>query len=203
MRLLDGRRTKRVPQDQGKLRNLLALLAQLQKGLFAGALVQQIGNVGHGAAVVLGHVGIVGGRILVDGVEGVRMASGGGDTVEVSLLGSGGCSGSLLGMLMMRLLVHPGRGFLRIVMLAAVHGMVGHHLDVVGGGPQRRASGCMNRRLFQVSGWSRCSGNEQRKRLRWVEGGVVCRSRSAEGCFGTFAGGNRRGSCGVGARRAE
>lgn len=81
------------------------------------------------------------------------MTGGGGNTVEVRLLGGGSSGGSLLSMLMMRLLVHPSRGFLRVVMLAAVHGMVGHHLDRSRGGPQWRASVCvcMSRGLFKMS----------------------------------------------------
>lgn len=140
-----------MPQDQGELRNLLALLAQFQEGLLAGILVQQVGDVSHCAAIVLGHVGVIGSRVLVDGIERIRMAGRGGDAVEVSLLGGGRSSSSLLGMLVMGLLVHPGGSFLRVVMLAAVHGVVGHHLDNLGGGPRWRASACMDRGLFKSS----------------------------------------------------
>lgn len=140
-------RTERVPQDQSKLRNLLALLAQLQESLLAGVFTQQIRNVAHGAAVVLGHVWVLGGGVLVDGIEAagvIRIGSHG----AVMLLGSSGGS-LLLSMLVVRLLLldllllHPGRGFLRIVVLAAIHGggMVGHHLDGRRGGPRWRAKG--------------------------------------------------------------
>lgn len=123
--------TKGVPQDQGELGDLFSLLAEFQKGLLTGVLVQQIGNVGHGAAVILGHVGVVGSRVLMDSIEGIGMTGRGCDPVEVSLLGGGGGSSSLLGMVLMALLMHPGGGFLGIVMLA-VHGVVGHHLDALG-----------------------------------------------------------------------
>lgn len=86
--LLDerGHDTEGVPQDQGELRNLFALLAELQEGLLARVLVEEIGNVLHGATVVLGHVGVLGATVLVDSVEGVGMVGSGRDAVEVSLL---------------------------------------------------------------------------------------------------------------------
>lgn len=132
-----------MPQDQGELRHLLALFTQLQESLLASVLVQQIGNVRHGATIVLRHVGVIGCGVLMHSIEGIRMTGGGGNTVEVRLLGGGSSGGSLLSMLVMRLLVHPSRGFLRVVMLAAVHGMVGHHLDDLRGGPRWRASVCV------------------------------------------------------------
>lgn len=193
-----------MPQDQGELRNLLALFTQFQKGLLAGVLVQQIGNIRHSTAVVLGHVWVIGCGVLVDGIEGIRMTGGSGDAVEVSLLSGGGSSSSLLSMLVMRLLVHPGRGFLRVVMLAAVHGMVGHHLGDLGGGPRWRASACMDRRVFQMSSWIGILAKEQRDRSRQVEGGVFSSSRSAEGCFETAAVEKRsRGSGRFATRRLE
>lgn len=128
-----------MPQDQGELGDLFSLLAELQESLLTGIFIQEIGNVGHGAAVVLGHVRVVGSRILMDGIESVGMTGRGCDPVEVSLLGGSSSSSSLLGMVLMALLMHPGGGFLRIVMLA-VHGVVGHHLDDLDDGPQQRAN---------------------------------------------------------------
>lgn len=165
-----------MPQDQGKLGDLLTLLAQLEEGLLAGVLVEEVCDVGHGTTVVLGHVGVVGARVLVDGVEGIRMAGRRSDTVEVGLLGGGGGGSSLLSVLVMRLLVHPGGGFLGVVMLT-VHGVAGHHLDLDGvrlrlelglglgsrlrvvegeGGPPLRASLCRGMCVCYVCGCVRC-----------------------------------------------
>lgn len=73
--LLDqgGHDAKGMPQDQGELRDLFPLLAELKKGLLARVLVEQVCNVLHGAAVVLGHVRVVCGGILVDRIQGIRM----------------------------------------------------------------------------------------------------------------------------------
>lgn len=101
--------TKRVPQNEGELWNLFPLLTQLKKSCLSGALVQQVGNKGHGAPIVLGYVLVTsflsmhscqGSRIVV-----VRKAA------VVLLLRSRCCSCScsrLLSVLVMGwLLVHP------------------------------------------------------------------------------------------------
>lgn len=73
--LLDqgGHDAEGMPQDQRKLRDLLPLLAELEEGLLARVLVEQVGDVLHGATVVLGHIGVVCGCVLVDGIQGVCM----------------------------------------------------------------------------------------------------------------------------------
>lgn len=123
------RRTKRVPQDEGKLWDLLALFAELQQGSLARVLVEQVGDVGHGAAVVLGYVVVA--AILGMGGEVVGVGMGAGDAVVVLLLGDrgGGGSGLLLGMLVVRgLLVHPRRVGLRVELVMSVDVRRGHHL---------------------------------------------------------------------------
>lgn len=123
-----------MPQNQGELRDLFALLAKFQKSLLACIFVEQFGYVGHGPAVVLRHIGVVTRGVLVDGIQSVGMIGRVRDTVELgSLVGSGGGGGLLLYLVVMCLLVHPGGGFLGIVMLA-VHWVIGHHL---GGGGRR------------------------------------------------------------------
>lgn len=119
-----------MPQDQGELRDLFPLLAELKKGLLARVLVEQVCNVLHGATVVLGHVRVVCGGILVDRIQGIRMVRRGVDATVMGLLGGGGSSSSLLslGMLVVGLgRVHPGSVLWEVLM--AVHGVVGHHLD--------------------------------------------------------------------------
>lgn len=81
-----GHDAEGVPQDQGKLRDLFPLLAELQESLLARVLVEEIGDVLHGATVVLRHVGVIGATVLVNRVEGVGMVGSGRDAVEVSLL---------------------------------------------------------------------------------------------------------------------
>lgn len=73
--LLDkgGHDAKRMPQDQGELGDLLPLLTELEEGLLARVLVEQVGNVLHGATVILGHVWVVCRSVLVDGIQGVCM----------------------------------------------------------------------------------------------------------------------------------
>lgn len=130
--LLDqgGHDAKGMPQDQRELGDLFPLLTELKEGLLARVLVEQVCNVLHGAAVVLGHVGVVCGGILVDRIQGVRVVRRGVDSTVVGLLG-GSCCGSCLlslGMLVVGLgRVHP-RSILWEVLMA-VHGVVGHHLD--------------------------------------------------------------------------
>ena len=141
--LLDkgGHDAEGVPQDQGKLRDLLALLAELEEGLLARVLVEEIGNVLHGATVVLRHVGVLGATILMDGVQGVGVVGSCRDAIVVSLLGSGGGSGggSLLGVLVVALRMHPGGRLLRIMVLP-IHGVIRHHLGCVFcRAPRRRA----------------------------------------------------------------
>lgn len=122
-----------MPQDQGELWDLLTLLAELEEGLLAGVLVEQVGNVLHGATVVLGHIGVVCGSVLVGSVQSICMGRRGVDAIVVGLLGvlDGGGGGSLLlslSMLVVRLgRVHPGSVLGEVLM--AVHGVVGHHLD--------------------------------------------------------------------------
>lgn len=136
------------------------------------------------------------------------MTGGGGNTVEVRLLGGGSSGGSLLSVLVMRLLMHPSRGFLRVVMLAAVHGMVGHHLDELRGGPQWRARVCvyksktiqdveLKRRLGQRGAWPTTvvGGREE---------GYAASVDLQRVAFETAAGKTRsRGSCRFGAGQRD
>lgn len=66
----------------------------------------------------------------MDGIEGIGMAGRSRDAVELGRLvrRGGGGGGLLLYLVVVCLLVHPGGGFLGIVMLA-VHWVIGHHLD--------------------------------------------------------------------------
>lgn len=64
----------------------------------------------------------------MDSIESVGMVGSVGDTIELSGLMSSSGGGLLLNLVMMCLLVHPGGGFLGILMLA-VHWVVVHHLD--------------------------------------------------------------------------
>lgn len=82
------RRTKRMPQDQGKLGHLFSLLAELQKGLLAGVLVEQVGDVGQGPAVILGDHLVLDTCFLMNGGQGIRVIRGIGDSVIVRLLSS-------------------------------------------------------------------------------------------------------------------
>lgn len=106
-------RTEGMPENEGELWDLLPLLAEFQESSLAGVFVEEVGNVGHGAAVVFGDVIMgrllgVGGELVADRVVGV-----GGETTEVLLLldrGGGGGGGLLLlgmGVVSTRLLVHP------------------------------------------------------------------------------------------------
>lgn len=77
----------------------------------------------------------------MDGIEDICVIWVGGHTAVMGL-GGGSSNSLLLSMLVMGLLLldlllllYPSRGFLRIVVLAAVHGMVGHHLDGLWGWP--------------------------------------------------------------------
>lgn len=119
--------TKRVPQDKGKLRDLLALLAELQQGRLAGALVEEIGYVLQCAAVVLRDR--LDGRLLhVAGIERVDVAVGTGEAAVVLLLGDIRGSGGGLGVvLVVGLLVDPGRVGLGILVMS-VDMRVRHHL---------------------------------------------------------------------------
>lgn len=68
----------------------------------------------------------------MDSIQSVGMAGRVRDAIELGGLVSGGCGGGLLlDLVMMCLLVHPGGGFLRVLMLA-VHWVIVHHLDGVG-----------------------------------------------------------------------
>lgn len=142
--LLDqgGHDTKGVPQDQGKLRDLLPLLAELEESLLARVLVEKICDVLHGATVVLGHIGVLGAAILMDSIEGVGVVGGGRDAVVVSLLGGcgGGGGSSLLGVLVVVLGMHPGRRLLGIMVLPTIHGVIRHHVEcLLCRAPRRRA----------------------------------------------------------------
>lgn len=44
-----------MPKDQSEFGDLLALLAQLQKRLLAGLLLEKIGNPCENSAILLGH----------------------------------------------------------------------------------------------------------------------------------------------------
>src|SRR4051812_11125367 len=78
--------TKRVPQDQGQLGDLLSLLAKFQEGRLARALVEQIGYVLQGPAVVF-RDGLDGRLLHVAGIERVDVAVGTGKAAVVLLLG--------------------------------------------------------------------------------------------------------------------
>lgn len=119
-----------MPQDQRELGDLFPLLAQLEQGLLARVLVEQVGNVLHSATVVLGHIGVVCGGVLVDGIQGVCMVRGGVDATVVGLLGGSCCCRCLLSLSMLVVglgRVHPGSVLWEVLM--AVHGVIGHHLD--------------------------------------------------------------------------
>lgn len=67
-----------MPQDESKLGHLLALLAELQQRRLTGIFVQEVGNVRHGAAIILGNV-LVAGFLAVRGaahVAGVGLVRG-------------------------------------------------------------------------------------------------------------------------------
>ena len=89
----DKRPTEGVPQDQGQLRDLLALLAELEQGLLPGGGTEQLGNPLDGAAVVLGELRVVGGQqagLLLGGDHGGRGRVGiaqSGKAAEVLLVG--------------------------------------------------------------------------------------------------------------------
>jgi len=97
-----------MPQDQSQLWDLFALLAQLQKSRLPCVLVQQVSDKVQGPSILFGdslHHAILavcrsnrrGGSVVVSC-----------DAIVVLLLCSGCCgSCSLLGVLVMRLLVHP------------------------------------------------------------------------------------------------
>src|SRR3569833_641457 len=126
------KRTKRVPQDQCQLGDLLSLLAELEEGGLARVLVEQVGDVAHGAAVVFRD----GLQVAILGVGGGQGAGGivrARDAAIVLLLGSrggGGGGGGLLGVVLMRgrLRVHPGRRGLGRVLVVTVQVRVLHHV---------------------------------------------------------------------------
>ena len=123
----ETRRTERMPQDQGELGHLLPLLAQLQQGGLARVLVEQVGDVLQRAAVVLGHRGL---ERVVLGVglgQGAETVVGAGEAVVVLLLSDTGGGGGGLGVVLVRrLLVHPGRLGLGILVVA-VEVRIRHH----------------------------------------------------------------------------
>ena len=122
------RHTERVPQNQRELGNLFSLFTELQERALARVLVQEIGNVLQRPAVVLGHgrlEGIVLGMGLGHDAGGIVRA---GNAIVVLLLSDVGSSGRSLGVVLVRrLLVHPGRVGLRILVVS-VDVRIGHHL---------------------------------------------------------------------------
>lgn len=122
-----GHDAERVPQNKGQLGHLLAFLTELQQGGLARALVEQVGDVVQGAAVVLRYVVEarvldVHGRVLVRGGD-IEMGTG--HAAIVALLGGGGGggnSGLLLGLVLLvtGLLVHPLLA-VGVVLVMAVH----------------------------------------------------------------------------------
>jgi hypothetical protein len=123
-----------MPQDQGQLGNLLSFLTKLQQSSFPSVLVEEIGNEGHGASVVLRNVIMVG--ILTVASHLTRASK----TVEMLLLlsGGGGCRSDLLllllsmGMMRTLLLVHPGGiTTLGIELVVSVDVRRGHHVGRV------------------------------------------------------------------------
>jgi hypothetical protein len=120
-----------MPQNQGKLGNLLPLLAQLEQSGLARILVQEVGNVLQSATVVLRHgrfdrvvLGMAGGERIV----GMTTAQ----AAVVLLLGHGGGSSGGLGMMLVRgLRVHPSRVGLWILVMAE-DVWVWHHFGGVG-----------------------------------------------------------------------
>lgn len=109
LRLSTSPLTKRVPQNQGKLWDLLALLAKLKKSRFPCFLVQKISNECQGPPVLLCNI-VHYARILSEWLDSANCdIVARSDSIIMLLLSyrRGGCS-SLLGMLlMMALLVHP------------------------------------------------------------------------------------------------
>ena len=126
-----------MPENERELGNLLALLAELQERSLSGILIEQVGNVLEGAAVVLRNNRLEGILLCVAGGEGAHGVMGTGDAVVMLLLGNtGGLGLGLDVVLVRRLLVHPGRVGLRVLMMS-VDVRTWHHLHgrgVVGGG---------------------------------------------------------------------
>ena len=117
-----------MPQNQGQLGNLLSFLAKLQERALARVLVQQVGDVLQRPTVVLGH-GRLESTLLGMGLgQDASGVVGAGNAVVVLLLGDIGSGGSSLGVVLVRrLLMHPGRVGLG-VLVVAVDVWIGHHL---------------------------------------------------------------------------
>ena len=129
-----------MPEDEGELRNLLSLLAELKKSRLPCVLVEQIGNVSHRPTILLRDVvrrGSGSGILAVPGSEVVHIGVGTGQAVVVLLLLLLGSSGGLMGMLMMAssLLMHPGRVALWVELVVPIEVRRGHHLGGGGGLP--------------------------------------------------------------------
>lgn len=99
-----------MPQDERELGNLLALLAQLEQGALARVLIKKVGDVLQRPAVVLGYRRLEGCLLGMALGEGANAVVGAGDAIVMLLLGDvGGSRGGLSMVLVRRLLVHPGR----------------------------------------------------------------------------------------------
>jgi hypothetical protein len=132
-----------VPQDECKLRNLLTLLAKLKQCSFAGILIQEVGNIRHCAAIVLGNV-LVAAPVLPTHVAGIGLVRRQAAIVLLLLLLLrlalllllSGCSAALLRVML--LLMHPGRvaaaasTALVAKLVMSVDMRRGHHLESIG-----------------------------------------------------------------------
>jgi hypothetical protein len=121
-----------MPQYEGQLGDLFALLTKFQQSSLPSVLVEKIGDEGHGTPVVLRDIAVIG--ILTVAGELTRASK----TVEVLLLlllnGGCCCSGHLLllllgmGVMRARLLVHPCRvSSLRVELVVSVDVRRWHH----------------------------------------------------------------------------
>lgn len=101
-----------MPEDQGELGDLFPLLTQLEKRSLTRVLVQEVGDILHGTAVVLGDIlGETGFLSVGRGQSANRVVSSRYPVIVLLLRSIGGGSGGLglgLGMVLMGgLLVHP------------------------------------------------------------------------------------------------
>lgn len=132
-----------MPQDQGKLRHLLPLLAKLKQRSLPSTFVEEIRDVSHSPAVLLAHVvgGILSRRLLLRrrrcrdrrGLLLLMLLLLSGLLGLLSLLSLLGLllllrATVLLDRLLLLLLVHPGRVGLRVELVVPVQ--VRHHVRV-------------------------------------------------------------------------
>lgn len=107
-------RTERMPDDEGELGNLLALLAEFHKGSFASVGIEKLGHPKEDFAIVFSVYpfetttccvrarGIGRSLALIPGGSNSssRVVSGHDDTIVVLLVRYGGSGGSVVGMLL-------------------------------------------------------------------------------------------------------